>query len=542
MDFEQYDGEVHQWIDQVLANREIDAGLTLEYSRKIIEYGKNTGDCKLMGFGYYYCGETYYGLNDGAHFFDAMCKAISSLNQVEEWEMMVRCYNFLGIAAQNRGNIPIALDYYLSGLHYCRTCHLQEMTILLNVNLGVLYIECEQYQDAEAALMCAYDEQQKDSGQANYYSYLFCIYGNLARCYVLEDRMEQAAQIIRQVHTLLWKYGDDLDKLPICCVEALYCHRKGILDKRDELIEAVSGMIPENLNVLDFFYDFYTYCLMLLEAGKEEDFWQILGMMEPLVQNFHIINLQLKVISLKIKFYRKHNQNAEYLQACGLYYELSEQMETENRSMAGSIVRLRKNLELVENARLQAEEEKKVLKQQSRIDSLTGMANRFMLNERSGEMFARAKKNATALTVEILDIDYFKQLNDNYGHQEGDRCLVQVARTIQQVADKRQGFAARYGGDEFVVIYEGFTRQQSMEAARELKQAVMDLTLEHRYSKVLPIVTISQGLCLGIPREEDHIGDFLHTADVMLYRVKNLKRNNYGIGDVDQTEIEIGDP
>lgn len=68
MEFEEYDGVVRQWIDQVLANREIDAGLTLKYSRDIIAYGEKTGDCKLMGFGYYYCGETYYGLNDGTHF------------------------------------------------------------------------------------------------------------------------------------------------------------------------------------------------------------------------------------------------------------------------------------------------------------------------------------------------------------------------------------------------------------------------------------------------------------------------------------------
>lgn len=542
MEFEEYDGVVRQWIDQVLANREIDAGLTLKYSRDIIAYGEKTGDCKLMGFGYYYCGETYYGLNDGTHFFDAMSSALSNLNQAGEWEMMVRCYNFLGIAALNRGNIPIALDYYLNGLHYCKSCHLQELTILLNVNLGVLYIECERYKDAEDALECAYNVLQEQPGQECYYSYLFCIYGNLSKCLVLENRMEQAAHIIERVHTLLWKYGDDLDRLPVCCVEALYYHRCGMTDQRNAMIDDISRMIPSNLNVLDFFYDFYTYCLMLLETEKEEAFWQILDMLEPLVRNFHIINLQLKVISLKIKFYRKHDINAEYLQACGLYYELSERMETENRNMANNVISLRKNLELVENARARAEEEKKILKQRSQIDSLTGMANRFLLNECSGEMFDEAKENGQSLTVEILDIDYFKELNDNYGHQEGDRCLIRVAQAIQKIADQKHGFAARYGGDEFVVIYEGMTRQQSMEAAKELKQAIMDLKLEHRHSKALPIVTVSQGLCCGVPRDEDHIGDFLHTADDMLYRVKNFSRNNYGIGNVDKTEMEIGDP
>lgn len=542
MDFEEYDGVVRQWIDQVLENREINAGLTLKYSRDIISYGEDTGDCKLMGFGYYYCGETYYGLNDGTHFFDAMSKALSCLNQAGEWEMMVRCYNFLGISALNRGNIPIALDYYLNGLHYCKTCHLQELAVLLNVNLGVLYIECERFKDAEDALETAYNALQQKPGQENYYSYLFCIYGNLAKCLVMENRMEQAAHIIERVHTVLWKYGEELDRLPVCCVEALYYHRCGMTEQRGELIHAISRMIPENLNVLDFFYDFYTYCLMLLETEEEEAFWQILDMLEPLVRNFHIINLQIKVISLKIKFYRKHGNNADYLQACGLYYELSERMEMENRNMANNVISLRKNLELVESARLRAEEEKKVLKQRSQIDSLTGMANRFLLNECSMEMFHRAKEQGTSLTMEILDIDYFKELNDHYGHQEGDRCLITVARTIQQIADKYRAFAARYGGDEFVVIYEGLTRQQSVDAAKELRQSIMDLKLEHRYSKALSIVTVSQGLCFGVPRLEDHVSDFLHTADEMLYRVKNLSRNNYCVGDIDKTQTQIGEP
>lgn len=541
MDFREYDGDVRQWIDQVLENREIDAGFTLKYSREIIAYGEKIGDCKLMGFGYYYSGETYYGLNDGAHFFDAMSKALSCLKHAGEWEMMVRCYNILGIAALNRGNIPIALDYYLNGLYYCKTYHLWEMTILLNVNLGVLYIECERFREAEDVLKAAHDTLQENPGQENYDSYLFCIYGNLAKSLVLENRLEEAGHILERIHSTLWERGDELDRLPVCCVEALYYHRCGMETRRNEQIREISRLMPQNLNVLDFFYDFYTYCLMLLETEEEEAFWKIIHMLEPLVVNFHIVNLQLKVNALKIKFHRKHGNREEYLQACGRYYELSERMETENRNMANNVISLRKNLERVESARLQAEEEKKVLKQRSQIDSLTGMANRYLLNVRSGEMFSEAVRKGTPLTVEILDIDYFKEMNDNYGHQEGDHCLIRVAETIQKIADKYQAFAARYGGDEFVVIYGGLTRQQSVTAAAELRTAIMELQLEHRYSKALPILTVSQGLCFGIPGEEDHVSDFLHRADEMLYRVKNISRNNYCVGDIDKTQMEIGD-
>ena len=94
--------------------------------------------------------------------------------------------------------------------------------------------------------------------------------------------------------------------------------------------------------MLDFFSDYYRCCLVLLETDQDESFWRIIEVIEPQVVNFKIINLHLKVLSLKMKFYRKHNQNAEYLQAAGLYYELSERNEVVTRNMLSSMITLRK--------------------------------------------------------------------------------------------------------------------------------------------------------------------------------------------------------
>lgn len=149
MDFYEYNDMVQQWVSQVLENTGKNAELTLKYCRNIIEYGEKNTDQKLIGFGYYYMGETYYGLNDGTHFFEVMGKALSNLNQAEEWEYVARCYNYLGITAMNRGNAPIALDYYLNGLNYCRAYNLSDLTVLFQVNLAVLNISCGRYEEAQ---------------------------------------------------------------------------------------------------------------------------------------------------------------------------------------------------------------------------------------------------------------------------------------------------------------------------------------------------------------------------------------------------------
>ena len=99
--------------------------------------------------------------------------------------------------------------------------------------------------------------------------------------------------------------------------------------------------------------------------------------------------------------------------------------------------------------------------------------------------------------------------------------------TIKQIAEENQIFCARYGGDEFVIIYKDVTREQIVAFAAELKRRVMSLQIEHRYSKALPVVTVSQGICWDIPRKGNKMWDFLHSADNMLYRVKKFSRNTY---------------
>ena len=200
------------------------------------------------------------------------------------------------------------------------------------------------------------------------------------------------------------------------------------------------------------------------------------------------------------------------------------------------MIALRRNLEAVKLARQKIEQENAVLQRKSELDPLTKMANRFRMNDYSDHVFAAAMADAIPLAVEILDIDYFKEYNDNYGHQQGDRCLEQIAGAIKQLTEENHAFCARYGGDEFVIIYENVTKEQAVSFAAELKRRVMDLQIEHRFSKALPVVTVSQGLCWDVPVKGNKMWDFLHSADNMLYRVKKFSRNNYCVGDVKETD------
>ena len=278
----------------------------------------------------------------------------------------------------------------------------------------------------------------------------------------------------------------------------------GDVQKRNESIQMIHQNLPDNLTVLDYFSDYYFFCfffffcLVLLVSDQDVEYLRIIEVIVPQVVNFKIINLQLKVLSLKMKFYRKHNQNAEYLQAAGLYYELSERNEAVTRNMLSSMITLRKNLENMRKARMKAERKNMVLQERSEQDPLTRMANRFRLNDYAEEVFTYSQENDIPVAMEILDIDYFKEYNDNYGHQEGDRCLVSIANTIRNLVEEAEGFCARYGGDEFILIYEGYFREAVVILTEKLKRSIRDLNMEHAFSEAQRYVSISQGFCFDI--------------------------------------------
>ena len=532
MEFTEYNDIVKGWVQEVLDNHQKDAELTLKYCNDIIEYADKTDDAKLLGFGYYYIAEVYYILNDGDSFFATVSKALSYLEKAGEWELIARSYNILGIIAMNRGNLPIAYDYYLNGLVYCRKLSAPEVEIIIKINCGSLNIQGRQYGEAEKFLYEALELAKRLPKDKTYHSYMVCIYQNIAICLVLQGKLEGVDGIFRKVHTDHWQEADYLDKIGVLCAETLYYHRSGSYELRDECIAHIDGDVGNNIAFMDIFDDLYTYCELLLECDKDKEFWNIIDTLEPMIRNFNITNMQLKEISLKIKYYRKHNQNAEYLQAAGLYYELSERREVETRDMINNVLFLRKSLENAKQAKHEIEMQNKILEERSETDPLTGLANRFKLNSYADKLFSKAQNDGSSFAIEILDIDYFKEFNDNYGHQQGDECLLMLAECLEKVVTRHNGFCARYGGDEFVVIYENITPDIAVDYVRELKNEVMERSMEHKFSKALPIVTISQGMCCDVPPKSGKVWDFLHIADDMLYKIKKQNRNNYCVGSI----------
>jgi len=163
------------------------------------------------------------------------------------------------------------------------------------------------------------------------------------------------------------------------------------------------------------------------------------------------------------------------------------------------------------------------LEKQSLIDGLTGIANRRQFDIFLKHTWAQAIRSKKPISALMIDIDYFKQYNDNYGHQQGDVALKQVAQTLKSALSRDTDFVARYGGEEFIVLLPEI--EDASGIAEICREKVEQLRLSHQFSKSSKFVTISIGSSVLYPSPYDNVELLLKHADEALYAAKAAGRN-----------------
>lgn len=165
-----------------------------------------------------------------------------------------------------------------------------------------------------------------------------------------------------------------------------------------------------------------------------------------------------------------------------------------------------------------------LLKKEAITDSLTDICNRRFFDAHYEIAVADAKRQKHPLSVFMIDIDFFKPYNDYYGHIAGDHAIKQVADALKAQLSRATDIVARYGGEEFVLVMPHLPQQVAEQIAEKLRSAVFNLAIPHINSSPFHRVTISIGLCTGIPERDDNL---LNKADAALYQAKQKGRNRY---------------
>ncbi len=181
--------------------------------------------------------------------------------------------------------------------------------------------------------------------------------------------------------------------------------------------------------------------------------------------------------------------------------------------------------------------ENRQLTQVASLDELTGIANRRTFNQMLEIEGRRQARAGGDLSVLMLDVDYFKQFNDLYGHLPGDKCLKRIASTLQQNLRRAGDLAARFGGEEFVALLPTTDSAGAAATARTIVQAISALAIPHA-SSPHGVVTISIGIAtwpMGTPLSQI---DLIEEADQALYQAKRGGRNQYHVLDRAKDQAE----
>ena len=197
------------------------------------------------------------------------------------------------------------------------------------------------------------------------------------------------------------------------------------------------------------------------------------------------------------------NDSGEVESLIGFMFDISERKKTEEKLIA-----LQKELEAL-----------------SCKDGLTGIANRRQFDVSLEREWASARSSGLPLSLILIDVDFFKQYNDLYGHIQGDTCLIDIAQTLNLASIGPRDVVARFGGEEFILMLPETDAAVARKVAERCQRLIEKLDVPHSQSPHGQHVTVSIGVGTVVPRAETSATEFLQAVDRLLYAAKQNGRN-----------------
>ena len=481
--------------------------------RELEAIAKVSENDELLGIAYYHYALAYYSRGKSKELLHYLKLAISCLVSQDEKEILAAAYNVFAVEAKTNGCFEVALDYYLTAHHLMEDEKSSLSYASSGANIADLLAQMGEYKEAykyTKFIKQAIKLFEKDNEHTVNPANIVLSHINLGLIALNCNKREEALKedmIIEEIGaSAIYDYGGMI-KLYYLIFKlrlALDANEKKTID--DLVMELVSdissGLILSELvqEILDIFD-------ALIKIGDLKNANHLLNTLENKTQ----MNSYAKMLfsQLKTKYYDAVGDKEKCMEC---YEErnhyMHEHLETQNYIYYESITLM----EMLEELRREEEKirfENIAIQKNAETDSLTGIPNRYALDRHLDYYFSEAKKNQVNLGTGIVDIDCFKDYNDTYGHIQGDNCLIDVAKTLEEVASKHGLFVARYGGDEFVLIYYDHQNKEIQSIEEEILNSAS--------------VSVTHGFYNAVPDIESKIYDYLSKADQELY--KNKKKS-----------------
>ncbi len=235
-----------------------------------------------------------------------------------------------------------------------------------------------------------------------------------------------------------------------------------------------------------------------------------------------VLNLLIAQAAISIENSQLYEQVENYTQTLEAQVEARTQALVQKNQELELEIKRRKTIEKA------LQEANAALEHLANLDGLTHVANRRSFDTYLFEVWQESQQTQQPLALILCDVDCFKQYNDRYGHQAGDRVLQEVAKTLEEVVRPYQkAQVSRYGGEEFAAILPETELEGAVAIAERIQTAIRALAISHRCSVAGEIVTLSMGVHSLTPNSKQNIDSFILSTDRALYQAKEEGRDRY---------------
>ncbi len=506
--------------EKILSGQEI-VWEDIRYALSLITPEKDAG---LYGRVCYYA--AYYMLGNGRQ-EECLCylnEGIRYIIGTEQEVHLARCYNMLGVVCHSQNNLVVAMENYGKALKYAAQYDQLFIHSLVLGNMADAYQRVESYAQAVVCYKKCIKEMRESgdrsvNGENVYYKVLAC-YGY---CLVMTGDEEEAIPVARELGAYSKEnITDAAAKLAAYNLFALLSYKKGFLEEADRYMRKAVRIAQNGCTISSDFDNILNLLQYVILVKNTDCLRELLDYLEPQAAIERNEGFLLQLLLFRLRYCSDDMEQESFVENTNTFFRLKNKYENTENGQVLRMMSLRSRLRKIEEEQGNLKKKNSRLVYQTEHDELSGLYNKRHLNRHMEEMFEEALHKGLPLGVVFTDIDYFKQMNDHYGHQKGDSCIVAIAEVIRECMP--EDFAARYGGDEFVILTLGRSKEYLEERAKMLVDKVRERQIPNVDSEQTDIVTITVGAVCAVPHKPNKMWDFLTAADETLYEQKKEKK------------------
>ena len=516
MDFSLYSEEIREY------DRRQDEYLSILDERAIpiledmLKVAKKTDDPKLIGYVYHTLSFAEFFITGRYKKFNKYLKlAAKYIAESGDEAEMTHIYYLSALDAQNKGLYDISHRFFLESRSLAGKINLGLAVAIMNLNIAQVFMRIERFREAREYVQNSISVIRASKNHIYHYKNLTTLYMEDVLISIELGEANEAMQSMDTAEKHVSKHRELLTGATLLKYEItklrLDLLRKGFditADRIDELCETIS-VTP---NVYSYMEDLFRLCRELIRNKECECVKTIIDTIGRKKPDDEATMALLQFTEINIA-YCKAVGDKEGLEAA--YKEQERVLEIQDKNQKEIyryVIELAKFTSNIRRTRKIALSEHDKLNQIAKIDDLTHIPNRFGVTLHVDELFEKAYKAGTKLGIVFLDLDGLKFINDTQGHLAGDACLIDMGRILSKHMEDGEFFAARYGGDEFLLVYDNVT-------TKEIKSSIAAL---HKESDV----KFSCGIINDTPKGKEKSWQYIELADKELYKEKKRKRSD----------------